>query len=63
MSPEEEMGVGVMEAANPEFQVVRERGRARKEGGRAVETVQEMQCLLWKEGEGREEEEGGHCLT
>ena len=30
----------------------RERGRDRKEGGRAAETVQEMQCLLWKEGEG-----------
>lgn len=60
MSLKEEMGVGVMEAAKPEFQVARERGRDRK-GGRAAETVQEMQCLLWKEGEGCGE--GGHCLT
>lgn len=43
MSPKEEMGVGVMEAANPEFQVAREReGGTEKAGGRAVETVQEM---------------------
>jgi len=34
MSPKEEMGVGVMEAANPEFQVVREKegGPVKKEG-------------------------------
>lgn len=47
------MGVGVVEAANAEFQVVREKGRDREEGGRVAETVQEMQCLLCKEGEGR----------
>lgn len=39
MSPKEEMGVGVMEAAEPEFQVVRERegegGTEKKEGGRS----------------------------
>lgn len=58
MSPKEEMGVGVMEAANSEFQVLGKRRRDRKEGGRAVETVQEMQCLLWKEGEGCEEGRG-----
>lgn len=46
------MGVGAVEAANQEFQVVREKGRDREEVGRAVETVQEMQCLLCKEGEG-----------
>lgn len=27
-------------------------GQKKKKGGRASETVQEMQCLLWKEGEG-----------
>lgn len=52
LSPREEMGVGVVEAANPEFQVVREKRRDREEGGRVAETVQEMQCLLCKEGEG-----------
>ena len=42
MSPKEEMGVGVMEAANPEFQVARERerergreGQKRQEGGQS----------------------------
>ena len=66
VSQARDVGVGVMEDANPEFQVVRERererergrereregGRDRKEGGRAADTVQEMQCLPWKEGEG-----------
>lgn len=60
MSLKEEMGVGITEVAKPEFQVVRERGRDR-EGGRAAEMVQEMQCLLRAEGEGCGE--GVHCLT
>lgn len=49
-------GGGGLEAAEPEFQVEREGQREREEGGRvggqAVETVQEMQCLHWKEGAG-----------
>lgn len=57
MSPKEEMGVGVMEAAVPGSERKRE-GQKRR---RAAETIQEMQCLLWKEGEGCGE--GDHCLT
>lgn len=51
-------GGGGLEAAEPEFQVEREgqRERGGRAGGRAVgrsvETVQEMQCLHWKEGAG-----------
>lgn len=57
------MGVGAVEAANPKFQVVREEGRDRKEGGREADTAQEMQCLLCKEGEGCWRGLGCHCLT